>query len=80
MNNQTLNYYRAFIKNSKKLKKKEREILLMRLENKTHKKIAEAYGYKSKESVRSIEAKALFNLFGFIVTGDNKIISRRGLK
>lgn len=67
MNNQTLNYYRTFIKNSKKLKKKEKEILLMRIENKTHMEIAKHYGYKSKESIRSKEAKALFRLFGLIL-------------
>lgn len=66
-NNQTINYYIAFIKNSKKLRKKEREILQMRLENKTHRQIADHYRYKSPESIRSKEAKALFKLFRFIL-------------
>ena len=79
-NNQTINYYRAFIKNSRKLKKKEKEILLMRFDNKTHKEIADQYGYKSKESIRAKEAKTLFKLFGFIVRDDYKIISRSGSK
>ncbi|OGK46304.1 hypothetical protein A2963_00380 [Candidatus Roizmanbacteria bacterium RIFCSPLOWO2_01_FULL_40_13] len=76
MSNQTLNHYRAFIKKSKALRKKEKDILLMRLENISHKQISEGYGYKSKERIRSIEARALFNLFGFIVIGRDKIISK----
>lgn len=69
-NNQTLNYYKVFIRKSKKLKKKEKNILLSRLENKTHREIAEYFNYKSPESIRSKEAKALFRLFRFTIPKD----------
>jgi len=76
MQNQTINYIYAFINNSKRLKRQEKEILINRFRNKTLKEIAQGYKYKSGESIRSIESRALYRLFGFILNSKNKIIGR----
>ena len=72
MNNKTYTYFRAFIEHSKKLNKKEKNILIARLENKTLQQIAESYGLKKGEFIRHTELKALSKLFGFLVKEKNK--------
>ncbi len=65
--NNTLNYYKAFIKKSKKLKKKQKEILIKRIEGDTLQKIADFYEIKSRERIRHLEANALYKLFRFVL-------------
>jgi len=58
MGNQTIKYSVSLIKNSKELKRKEKDILIRRLKNVTLEKIGKKYKV-SAERVRQIEKKSL---------------------
>ncbi|HGE72705.1 TPA: hypothetical protein ENX78_17845 [Candidatus Poribacteria bacterium] len=59
MGNQTIAYFKTIVNSSKELNKKEKEILLRRLEHKTLSKIGRKYKL-SAERIRQLEEKALF--------------------
>ncbi|MBI4080244.1 MAG: hypothetical protein HY430_00565 [Candidatus Levybacteria bacterium] len=61
MGNQTFLYFSAFIQNAKELNKKEKEILLRRLQRKKLAKIGKHFKV-SAERVRQIEERALHKI------------------
>ncbi len=61
MPNQTINYFVSLIKQTDKLKKTEKEILIKRLRQKTLKKIGRQYK-KTGERIRQIEKTAIIKL------------------
>ena len=58
MGNRTIKYFISIVQNSKELSKKEKEILIKRLRDKTLEKIGKKYKV-SAERIRQIEEKAL---------------------
>lgn len=61
MRNKTVNYFKSLIEKSDKLKPKEKEILLKRLDGKTLERIGKKYKV-SAERIRQIEEVALIKL------------------
>ncbi|GEM_PF-2030321 len=59
MGNQTILYFISLIKNSKELKRKEKDILIKRIKNNPLHKIGKKYKL-SAERVRQIEERAIF--------------------
>ena len=62
MSNQSVAYFALFIKNSKELTFREKEILLYRLRKKTLKKLGRKYRL-SGERIRQIEKQAINKFF-----------------
>ena len=58
MSNRTIDYFISIVKNAKELNKKEKEILIKRLKDRTLEKIGKKYKVSS-ERIRQIEEKAL---------------------
>ncbi|MDO8658944.1 MAG: sigma factor-like helix-turn-helix DNA-binding protein [Candidatus Levybacteria bacterium] len=65
MSNQTIEYFISIVKNSKELTKKEKEVLVKRLKDKTLEKIAKKYKV-SGERIRQLEEKALLKFIAKI--------------
>jgi hypothetical protein len=67
MRNKTLQYFVAYIQQSKKLTPKEKNILIQRIERTPLRLIAQTYNYKDEEHIRHLEQLALYKLFRFIL-------------
>lgn len=65
MGNQTIEYFISIVQNSKELTKKEKDILIKRLKDKTLEKIGKKYKV-SGERIRQIEEKALLKFIAKI--------------
>lgn len=65
MSNQTIAYFTSIVKSSKELSRREKEILIKRLQDKTLEKIAKKYKV-SGERIRQLEEKALLKFIAKI--------------